>query len=224
MSRTARLLAQAAVALLALLVPITAAPAALAHDVLATSDPADGDVLATTPDKVTLVFSGEVRTLGTKIVVKGPDGEVQEGEPSVDRYVVTQALKPGSPAGSYTITWRVTSSDGHPISGTISFTSQGAGTAGGDGTASDSAPASTAETGSATAKDTTSAAGTPTAGGGTSTAPAAAPTGTSALPPSTAPEASSTQAPKNSRAPWYLAIAGGLVAAAAGAYLLLRKR
>jgi hypothetical protein len=34
---------------------------------------------------------------------------------------VTEHLQPGSPAGQYTVAWRVTSADGHPVSGRFSF-------------------------------------------------------------------------------------------------------
>jgi hypothetical protein len=35
---------------------------------------------------------------------------------------VSEHLQPGSPAGQYTVAWRVTSADGHPVSGRFSFT------------------------------------------------------------------------------------------------------
>ncbi len=42
---------------------------------------------------------------------------------------VRQALAPGAPAGAYTVSWRVTSADGHPISDTFTFTARAASTA-----------------------------------------------------------------------------------------------
>ena len=39
---------------------------------------------------------------------------------------VTQAVQPGAPAGRYTVTWRVTSIDGHPVSGSFGFTATAA--------------------------------------------------------------------------------------------------
>ena len=35
--------------------------------------------------------------------------------------------QPSAPAGAYTVEWRVTSADGHPISGSFSFTAEAAG-------------------------------------------------------------------------------------------------
>ena len=53
---------------------------------------------------------------------------MQVGEPRLVDNTVTQALQPGSPAGRYVVEWRVTSADGHPISGTFSFTAAAPGT------------------------------------------------------------------------------------------------
>ena len=36
--------------------------------------------------------------------------------------VASQKLKPGAPAGAYTVVWRVVSSDSHPIEGSFTFT------------------------------------------------------------------------------------------------------
>src|SRR5215211_5427577 len=64
--------------------------------------------------------------LGTRIVVTGPSGQVQSGRPEFDNRV-GQALQPGAPAGSYEVIWRVSSDDGHPVSGRLSFTVRAAG-------------------------------------------------------------------------------------------------
>ena len=37
---------------------------------------------------------------------------------------VAQSIGPDAPAGTYTVQWRVTSADGHPISGTFGFTAE----------------------------------------------------------------------------------------------------
>jgi hypothetical protein len=59
-------------------------------------------------------------------VITGPEGPVQVGKPSLVDNTVTQDLQPGSPAGAYTVDWRVTSADGHPISGSFTFTAEAA--------------------------------------------------------------------------------------------------
>jgi methionine-rich copper-binding protein CopC len=115
----------ALLATLALLV--LGSSAAAAHDRLVSTSPDDGATVATTPAQVSLTFSDDVVPVGTKIVVSGPDGDVQQGRPRVDGATVTQSLAPGSSGGSYTVTWRATSKDGHPVSGTFRFTASAAG-------------------------------------------------------------------------------------------------
>ncbi|MGY1773249.1 copper resistance CopC family protein [Blastococcus sp. SYSU D00813] len=102
---------------------VAGAPAASAHDQLSAATPADGASVATAPAEVALRFSGVVQELGARVAVTGPGGTaVGDGEPRVVDTTLTQPLAPGLPAGTYTVEWRVTSADGHPIAGTTSFT------------------------------------------------------------------------------------------------------
>jgi hypothetical protein len=74
-------------------------------------------------------FDQPALALGTAIVVTSASGQqVQTGSPSVVDNTVTQPLQPGSPAGAYTVVWRVTSVDGHPISGGLTFDAKAAST------------------------------------------------------------------------------------------------
>ncbi|WP_137122118.1 copper resistance CopC family protein [Segeticoccus rhizosphaerae] len=114
-------IAALALAALALTWGAGASPAA-AHDVLIKTTPADGASVPRLPDKVTLTFDDPALALGTELRVTGPSGQVQEGKPVLVDNTVSQAVRPGSPAGSYTVVWRVTSEDGHPVSGTFRFT------------------------------------------------------------------------------------------------------
>lgn len=114
--------------LLVLAVLGPAAPAA-AHSHLHHSDPADGSRTAAVPAGIRLVFSQDVLALGARLRVTGPAGDVADGRPAVAGTEVRQRLRPGAAAGRYTVLWRVTSADGHPLSGRFSFT---AGTEAGD--------------------------------------------------------------------------------------------
>jgi len=106
----------------------TTAPAA-AHDALVSTAPADGSSVAHAPARVVLTFDQPALALGTAIVVTSPSGQqVQAGAPSLVDNTVSQALQPGSPAGAYTVVYRVTSADGHPISGRIAFDARAAST------------------------------------------------------------------------------------------------
>lgn len=100
------------------------APAASAHDFLIKSSPADGATVDRVPATVRLVFDQPAQQIGTKLVVTGPSGPIQQGTPTLVDNEVRQATTPGAPAGDYTVNWRVTSADGHPVSGTFSFTAK----------------------------------------------------------------------------------------------------
>lgn len=101
-------------------------PAASAHDALAGSTPADGATVPAAPAEVSLDFTGEVQELGAQVAVTGPDGAAaSEGAVEVDGATVTQPLADDLTAGTYSVAWRVTSADGHPISGTTTFTVAG---------------------------------------------------------------------------------------------------
>ncbi|HET9631498.1 MAG TPA: copper resistance CopC family protein [Terrabacter sp.] len=108
-------------ALLALGLLVAVPTTALAHDVLEQTDPADGTSITQLPKEVTLTFSEAPLSIGSQVVVTGPSGPVSSGPPTTDGRTVTQALLLTAPAGDYTVSYRVTSDDGHPVTGTFSF-------------------------------------------------------------------------------------------------------
>ena len=103
----------------------TALPAA-AHIRLVSATPQDGAMLTRPPSEVILGFNEPPLTLGTTIKVLGPSGEVHTGSPEVVDNTVRQALQAGVVPGRYEVIWRVSSEDGHPITGRLSFTVQAA--------------------------------------------------------------------------------------------------
>lgn len=118
MSRRRALLVGAATALVAAWV--WSPSVAWAHASLVSSSPPDGASLAAAPAEVTLTFSDPMQP-GAAIVVTGPDGRsVTTGDPEVVDDVVTQRLTPAG-RGQYTIAYRATSRDGHPLTGQIRF-------------------------------------------------------------------------------------------------------
>lgn len=97
---------------------------AQAHDDLVDSDPAAGAVLDTAPEELTLTFSGELTDEegATELQVTDASGtSLIDGSPSVDGTVVTQPLTGGG-TGEVEVLWKVVGSDGHAISGELSFT------------------------------------------------------------------------------------------------------
>lgn len=170
--RAVVVLAIAAVAVL------VGAGAAQAHSTLVSTDPVDESTVATAPERVTLTFNEPARSLGTEVVVTAPDGRtVSTGDPVLDGSTVSQAVAGALPAGAYTVTWRVTSADGHPLEGVLSFTATGATTVGGGPAAAVSptptpTPASTpTPTPSTSAPSATASIGPVTRAGGTEIGP-----------------------------------------------------
>jgi methionine-rich copper-binding protein CopC len=108
-------------ALLALGLLVALPTTAFAHDVLESTDPADGTSVTHLPGAVVLTFSEAPLEIGTQVVVTGPSGPVSSGSPTIEGRAVTQALAPSAPGGDYTVSYRVTSDDGHPVTGTFSF-------------------------------------------------------------------------------------------------------
>jgi methionine-rich copper-binding protein CopC len=107
----------------------TATPA-LAHNVLISSDPANGSSVAAGPQKISLTFDQYVQGADVnQIAVTGPGGgQWAEGPISVVNNVISAPLRPLGPAGKYTVGYRVLSADGHPVTGELTFTLTAAGT------------------------------------------------------------------------------------------------
>ncbi|MBS3180356.1 MULTISPECIES: copper resistance CopC family protein [unclassified Pseudoclavibacter] len=140
-----RRLAVTAIALLmACLLGFAGATPARAHDQLIASSPSPDASLDTSPPDITLSYSANIMEIGPMIVLQDAAGrDWATGEPVIDGTTVTSAVDDTLPDGAYTVNWRVVSSDGHPITGTIPFTV-------GDPTAAD-APAAPAPSDPATA-------------------------------------------------------------------------
>lgn len=125
---------------LLLVAQVLAGAPAWAHSYLVSSSPADGTALSTAPVEVALTFDEPVSTRFSEVHVVGPDGhDVQAGDPRVSGSTVTQPLGASGPAGPYQVSWRVVSTDGHPVSGTVAFAVTTGGTGGGPAPAPSSA-------------------------------------------------------------------------------------
>jgi methionine-rich copper-binding protein CopC len=152
---------------------VTPAPAS-AHDVLRSTDPLDGAVVDHLPDRVVLTFDEPALAIGTEVVVTGPAGPVSDGPPQLVDAEVRQPVRAG-PAGRYTVLWRVTSADSHPVSGTFAFTTRQAGTASPTSTTGTTAPSSPAASSVSTASSVPSASSASSAASAAVTSAAATP-------------------------------------------------
>ncbi|MFI6927020.1 copper resistance protein CopC [Nonomuraea spiralis] len=98
------------------------APSAQAHNVLVGSDPKDGAALSASPARVTLVFDQAVRQGYAQVGVTGADGSsYADGTAEVSAERVSVKVKPLPAGGSYVVGYRILSADGHPVTGSISF-------------------------------------------------------------------------------------------------------
>lgn len=110
-----------AVVLMPMAVP-TLLPAASAHDTLISSSPATGESLEQAPEALELTYSDEVLNLSPVVRLTTSAGEeIFTETPTVSGSKATIDLPP-LPADDYQVLWRVVSSDGHPIEGTVDFT------------------------------------------------------------------------------------------------------
>jgi methionine-rich copper-binding protein CopC len=107
---------------LAMLGSLVWAPAASAHDELVDLEPGNKATVSTPPTEVQLVFGASPMVAGTRIRVTGPRGTVvSTGPATIDGGAVVQKLTGGLANGVYRVDWRVTASDGHPVSGTYTW-------------------------------------------------------------------------------------------------------
>lgn len=119
-TRTASAVAGLITALVLLV--LGAAPAS-AHDIVESSDPAEGASLAAPPARVSVTLDEAPQGQLSVLTVVGPDGRhYEQGATTTADTVVSVGVSPLGPAGAYEIGYRIVSSDGHPIIGAIGFT------------------------------------------------------------------------------------------------------
>lgn len=97
---------------------------AQAHDELVSSNPSQNAQLSQAPQSLELTYSSEIMDLegANQVRVSNAAGEsMTEGSPQVEGKQVIQDLKSDQQEGTYTVSWRVVSSDGHPIQGTFTY-------------------------------------------------------------------------------------------------------
>lgn len=98
------------------LVPFTA----MAHTTLTESNPSEGEVLSTQPEKIELEF-GTVIEEGSSMTLSGPEAYIELSEITVSDNIMTGEVTNELPNGQYIIDWKIIGEDGHPIEGQILF-------------------------------------------------------------------------------------------------------
>ncbi len=100
---------------------------ASAHAELVEASPAADSLIGALPEYIDLTFGENIMTLdgseGSNIitVVDANGAKVDDETIVVDAAVVSVGIKPGFGNGTYTVTYRVVSEDGHPIEGSYKF-------------------------------------------------------------------------------------------------------
>ncbi len=121
-------------ALLCVAAVLAWAPArpAAAHAQLVSSTPADGAVLAAMPSELEFTYNEDINPAFAQIVIRDSSGAAMSASsPRVTGPKVSVTVAdPNPPAGKVSAAFRVTSKDGHPIAGQISFTVKGQATSG----------------------------------------------------------------------------------------------
>ena len=104
---------------LVLLLMLALPSGALAHAQLRASDPADGAVVETAPDRIVLTFNEPVSPLVMRWIA--PDGTARDVEGAAENEALTVIAPEAAGRGTYLLSWRVVSADGHPVGGTLTF-------------------------------------------------------------------------------------------------------
>jgi copper transport protein len=107
--------------LVAVLTVVGVAGPASAHATLVSTDPAEGAVLPTAPGQVRFTFDEPVQLVPDGLLAFDADGRRVGIDPSAQGVTVTGRLTDDLAGGTYVITWRVVSADGHPIAGSLTF-------------------------------------------------------------------------------------------------------
>lgn len=107
--------------LVAALAVVGSAGPASAHATLVSTDPAEGAVLPEAPGEVTFTFDEAVQLVPEGLLAFDAEGRRVDIDPSAKGVDVTGELPGDLDDGTYVVTWRVVSADGHPIAGSLTF-------------------------------------------------------------------------------------------------------
>lgn len=98
---------------------------AMAHARLRGSQPTAATTVVLPPAAVRLLFTEVVETGQSQVLVTGPDGRpvhrTRTQRDPLDARVLVTALPAGLTPGTYVVSWRVLSVDGHPVSSSLRF-------------------------------------------------------------------------------------------------------
>jgi methionine-rich copper-binding protein CopC len=124
-----RLAATLVLAIALTVASVAGAGAASAHATRVATDPADNAQLSQSPQTVSATFNEKLQPQFAAMTIVGPDGNLwSSGDPKIEGAIASVGVRPLGPVGTYTVNYRVTSADGHVVSGSWSFRLTVAGT------------------------------------------------------------------------------------------------
>lgn len=94
--------------------------AATAHSNWVETNPDHRATLSTLPPEATVTFGEE--PVRADVALTSPDGKTRTLKPQIVGSVITVRLPSSGPRGTYELSYRVVSEDGHPVSGSATFT------------------------------------------------------------------------------------------------------
>ncbi len=106
-------------ALLLLTLLTALAPLARGHASLVRTAPATGSILEQAPTAVVLVFSEPVSV--TRVGLLDPKGQPLSVTAQAAGDTVRVVIPPSAVRGTYLLSWRIVSADGHPVGGTLDY-------------------------------------------------------------------------------------------------------
>jgi methionine-rich copper-binding protein CopC len=110
-------------------IALAGAGTASAHAIRISTDPAPDSSVDVGPSRVSATFNERLQTNFAAMTVVGPDENLwSTGPADISGAIASVALRPLGPTGKYTVNYRVTSADGHVVSGAWSFDLTVAGT------------------------------------------------------------------------------------------------
>lgn len=99
-----------------------AVPSAAAHTYLDTTNPEDGAVVTEPLQSIELTYAGKIEVGSTFKVISSNGQEIETVSMDLVDGVLTGTFDSPLPNDDYTVEWNSISADGHPLTGSFSFT------------------------------------------------------------------------------------------------------
>ena len=104
---------------------LLATPIANAHTTLVSSNPKSNAMLTKSPTSISITFDDPLIKISgknvSKISLSSTSGAIKLGPTTINKGTISAPIIKTLPASKYTVSYRVVSADGHPVSGSFNF-------------------------------------------------------------------------------------------------------